>query len=96
MDCTDTVRLPDIGLMASLARAGLDTGDPCWMDTPYFNNGSMVRILGSDGYFYMRDASDTWGVRPVILLPADLSYQGSGTPADPFRIGYDAASQTHG
>ena len=66
------------------------------LETPYYNNGSMVRILGSDGYFYMRDASDTWGVRPVIVLPADLSYQGSGTPADPFRIGYDAASQTHG
>ena len=84
MDCTDTVRLPDIGLMASLARAGLDTGDPCWMDTPYFNNGSMVRILGTDGYFYMRDAADAWGVRPVVALSAGTALTGSGTVGDPF------------
>ena len=83
MDCTDTVRLPDIGLMASLSRQGLLSGAPCWMDTPYFNNGSMVRILGTDGYFYMRDAADTWGVRPVIALDA-AGFAGSGSVGDPF------------
>ena len=84
MDCTDTVRLPDIGLMASLARTGLRSGAPCWMDTPYFNNGSMVRILGADGYFYMRDAADTWGVRPVVALSAEAGFTGSGSAGDPF------------
>ena len=84
MDCTDTVRLPDIGLMASLSRAGLLSGAPCWMDTPYFNNGSMVRILGADGYFYMRDAADTWGVRPVVILSAGTALTGSGSADDPF------------
>ena len=95
MSCTDAVRLPDIGLLAELSRQGLCYGPPCWMETPYYNNDSMVRVMGSDGYFYMRDASDTWGVRPVIRLPADVSYRGSGTPADPFQIEYDAMSQTH-
>lgn len=84
MDCTDTVRLPDIGLMASLSRAGLLSGSPCWMDTPYFNNGSMVRILGTDGYFYMRDAADEWGVRPVVILSADAVLTGSGSIGSPF------------
>lgn len=84
MDCTDAVRLPDIGLMASLSRAGLLSGPPCWMDTPYFNNGSMVRILGADGYFYMRDAADIWGVRPVVTLAAGTELTGSGSVGDPF------------
>ncbi|MGI5928464.1 DUF6273 domain-containing protein [Pseudoflavonifractor sp.] len=84
MDCTDTVRLPDIGLMSSLSRAGLLSGSPCWMDTPYFNNGSMVRILGTDGYFYMRDAADEWGVRPVVILSADAVLTGSGSIGSPF------------
>lgn len=84
MDCTDAVRLPDIGLMASLSRAGLLSGPPCWMDTPYFNNGSMVRILGADGYFYMRDAADQWGVRPVVTLAAGTELTGSGSVGDPF------------
>lgn len=84
MDCTDAVRLPDIGLMASLSRAGLLSGPPCWMDTPYFNNGSMVRILGADGYFYMRDAADIWGVRPVVTLAAETELTGSGSVGDPF------------
>ena len=83
-DCTDAVRLPDIGLMASLSRAGLLSGPPCWMDTPYFNNGSMVRILGADGYFYMRDAADIWGVRPVVTLAAGTELTGSGSVGDPF------------
>lgn len=65
---TDAVRLPDIHLLAQLSRRGLLGGAPCWMDTPYYNNGSMVRILGRDGYFYMRDAGETWGVRPVLVL----------------------------
>ena len=84
MYCTDAVRLPDIGLMAALSRAGLLSGAPCWMDTPYFNNGSMVRILGGDGYFYMRDAADTWGVRPVVALSAETTLTGSGSIGDPF------------
>ena len=84
MYCTDTVRLPDIGLMAALSRAGLLSGPPCWMDTPYFNNGSMVRILGADGYFYMRDAADQWGVRPVVALAAGTELTGSGSVGDPF------------
>ena len=65
---SDAVRLPDIGLMADLSRSWRLGGAPCWMETPYYNNASMLRILGSDGYFYMHDAADAWGVRPVIVV----------------------------
>lgn len=65
---SDAVRLPDIRLLAELSRHGLLNPAPCWMETPYYNNGSMVRTLGRDGYFYMRDAAETWGVRPVLVL----------------------------
>lgn len=64
----DAVRLPDIRLLAELSRRGLLAPDPCWMETPYYNNGSMVRTLGPDGYFYMRDAAESYGVRPVLVL----------------------------
>lgn len=68
----DTVRLPDIALLAGLSRSGLLSPNPCWMDTPYYNNGSMLRTLGPDGYFYMRDAAQPYGVRPVITVDAAL------------------------
>ena len=29
---------------------------PYWLDTPYYNNDSMLRIVGEDGYIYMKDA----------------------------------------
>lgn len=80
----DLAFLPDIRLLAELSRRGVLSGDPCWMDTPYYNNGSMLRILGADGYFYMRDAAERWGVRPVVALNAPSSWQGSGTVSDPF------------
>ena len=70
--CRDAVRLPDISLLAGLSRSGRLTPAPCWMDTPYYNNGSMLRILGPDGYFYMRDAALSYGVRPVITVDAAL------------------------
>ncbi len=64
----DTVRLPDITLMASLSRLQRLFPVSCWMDTPYYNNGSMLRILAPDGYFYMRDAAQPYGVRPLITV----------------------------
>lgn len=69
-NAVDTVRLPDIALLASLSRSGRLLAVPCWMDTPYYNNGSMPRILGNDGYFYMQDAAVAYGVRPVITVDA--------------------------
>jgi len=86
MECTDAVRLPDIRLMAELSRAGLASGPPCWMETPYYNNGSMLRCLGGDGYFYMKDAGAVCGVRPVVVVDAPQAAEGAGTRADPFRL----------
>lgn len=65
---SDAVRLPDIRLLADLSRRGLLDPTPCWMETPYYNNGIMVRCLGPDGYFYMKDAAEPLTVRPVIVL----------------------------
>ena len=67
-NAVDTVRLPDITLLASQSRSGRLLAVPCWMDTPYYNTGSMPRILASDGYFYMQDAAVAYGVRPVITV----------------------------
>ncbi len=64
----DRVRLPDIGMLAGLSRSGRLSPAPCWMDTAYYNNRSMLRTLGPDGYFYMRDAAQAYGVRPVITV----------------------------
>lgn len=64
----DVVSLPDIAHLASLSRAGRLPTAPCWMDTPYYSNSSMLRILASDGYFYMRDAAQPFGVRPLISI----------------------------
>lgn len=69
---SDTVRLPDLSLLAGLSRVGLLSPNPCWMDTPYYNNGSMLRTLDPDGYFYMRDTAQPYGVRPVITVDAAL------------------------
>lgn len=68
----DTIRLPDIALLASLSRASRLSPVPCWMDTPYYNNGSMLRVMAPDGYFYMRDAAVAYGVRPVITVDAQI------------------------
>lgn len=71
----DYVRLPDISLLASQSRSGRLLDVPCWMDTPYYNNGSMLRILGNDGYFYMQDANLAYGVRPVITINSAIYEQ---------------------
>lgn len=81
-DCTDLVRLPEIHLLAEFSRQGYLSGPPCWMETPYYNNASMLRVLGCDGYFYMRDASEPYGVRPVITVTG--FFTGRGTLSDPF------------
>ena len=83
---TDTVSLPDITLLAELSRENRLTGPACWMETPYYNNGCMVRVLWTDGSFLMRDAKDTYGVRPVIYLEAAQPISGSGSIGDPFTL----------
>ena len=42
----DIVTLPDIKLIAELAeRRQIARGEAYWLDTPYFNNGYMVRCV---------------------------------------------------
>lgn len=83
---TDTVSLPDITLLAELSRENRLAGPACWMETPYYNNGCMVRVLWTDGSFLMRDAKDAYGVRPVIYLEAAQPISGSGSISDPFTL----------
>ena len=78
--------LPDITLLAELSRENRLTGPACWMETPYYNNGCMVRVLWTDGSFLMRDAKDAYGVRPVIYLEAAQPISGSGSKSDPFTL----------
>lgn len=82
---TDTVGLPDITLLAQLSRENRLSGPACWMETPYYNNGSMVRTLAPGGYFLMRDGKDPYGVRPVVRVEASQPRAGNGSREDPFR-----------
>lgn len=87
---TDTVTLPDIDLIYRLADEGhsikLDTG--YWLETPYYNNGNMVRYIAEDGYVYMRDACVKCGVRPVLYISSDIIVSGAGSQSSPLDIQY--------
>lgn len=84
----DTVTLPDIGLITELAQDGvkLDRSEAYWLETPYFNNGYMVRCVMPDGRILMREAAERSGIRPVICLSSSVSASGTGTYADPFTL----------
>lgn len=86
-EVTDLLCLPDIALLARLSQKGMLSGSPCWMETPYYNNDSMVRTVGKDGYFYMRDAAGPYPVRPLLQLsPHCLPQAGKGSASSPFRL----------
>jgi hypothetical protein len=84
----DIVTLPDIKLIAELAGkdARIARGEAYWLDTPYFNNGYMVRCVMPDGRILMREAAEVSGVRPVICLAPTAIASGTGTYDDPFIL----------
>ena len=59
-----------------------------WTMSPYhFNgNGANVFRVDSNGFLSYYFTDQSYGVRPVINLRADVSLTGSGTTTDPFKV----------
>ena len=64
----------------------LYNGDTYWTMTPYSMESSAAVFLSNSGYYYNLLVSNSWGVRPVINLKADVQLTGSGTATDPYRL----------
>ncbi|HHW48631.1 MAG TPA: hypothetical protein GXX14_08450 [Clostridiaceae bacterium] len=60
-----------------------------WLETVYYNNSSMVRVVDRDGYIYMKDANvDGIGVIPALYLKNTAGIlEGTGTREQPFVVG---------
>ena len=80
----DLVYLPDLTTVCAALNRG-DRVPSCWLETPYFSNGQMQRILAPDGYLYMRDAKERYPVAPCITVNGTAIF-GSGSRSDPFVL----------
>jgi len=60
-----------------------------WLETAYYNNSSMVRVVDRDGYIYMKDANVSCiGVIPALYLKNTVRIlDGTGTREQPFKVG---------
>lgn len=84
----DMVSLPNLKQVASMSRNGMKIKKavPYWLDTPYYSNDSMLRIVEKDGYIYMKDAiTEDIGIVPCIYLRSGWSMEGKGTLREPYR-----------
>ena len=86
MAAADLVSLPDLTDAAALDSAGLPlvSGGACWLEDPYYNNGTMVRAARSDGLILFTEAREALQIRPRLALAA-AAWTGSGSRSDPFR-----------
>ena len=50
-----------------------------WLRSPSTNYTNVVWDVYSHGQYYGNDATDTWGVRPALVLPTDLLVSDDGT-----------------
>jgi len=85
----DIVTLPNLRQIADMSRNGIKIKKtiPYWLDTPYYSNDSMLRIVETDGYIYMKDAiTEDIGIVPCIYLRSGWSVEGKGTLKEPYRI----------
>ena len=65
----------------------LYTDQAYWTMSPYYFNGiAHVFDVNVVGYLSHGYVDDTYGVRPVINLRADVALTGSGTTTDPFKV----------
>ena len=66
----------------------LYTGQHYWTMSPrgFSSSGAFVFIVNSGGYLDYSSVDNTWCVRPVINLSADVKVTGSGTSSDPFVV----------
>ena len=85
---TDEVVLAG-GWTASNSGYYLYSGQVWWASTPgsFFDSTARVRFVNSDGNasfgFYVKDS---YGVRPVFNLKAEVLAEGSGIASDPYRL----------
>ena len=85
---TDEVVLAG-GWTASNSGYYLYSGQVWWASTPgsFFDSNARVRFMNSDGNasfgFYVKDS---YGVRPVFNLKAEVLAEGSGIASDPYRL----------
>lgn len=66
----------------------LYTGQTYWTMSPYwyYFGYAGVFVVSSSGGLYTGTVNDSYGVRPVINLRADVSLTGTGTTSDPFKV----------
>lgn len=84
----DWVTLPDIDLIAGLAREGVDiSGAGYWLEAPYCPSPRLVRYAAQDGHLYFGDAQFPQAVRPVVQIQGAEVSGGIGSRTDPFRLG---------
>ena len=83
----DAVTLPDINLIAALARSGRDvSGAAYWLETPYCPSDTLVRYTARDGHIYFGPAQVSKIVRPVVEIGQVEVTGGSGSLGDPFHL----------
>ncbi len=83
----DAVTLPDIDLIATLARSGQDvSGAAYWLETPYCPSDTLVRYTARDGHIYFGPAQVSKIVRPVVEIGQAEVTGGSGSLRDPFHL----------
>ncbi|MGE5614065.1 MAG: DUF6273 domain-containing protein [Bacillota bacterium] len=60
-----------------------------WLETAYFNNSSMVRVVDTDGTVYMKDAATgNIAVMPAMYIKKDAAVTaGNGSRKNPFVFG---------
>lgn len=56
-----------------------------WLRSPYTGDAYFVWIVYSDGDYYYGDTSNSFGIRPALVLPQDMEVDSSGnvTPPSP-------------
>lgn len=86
---TDKLFLLDVSEFSEyVVKTGLENSpeESYWLETPYYNNSSMVRVVEKDGYVYMKDANYTKiGIRPSVIIDiTGLPYEGDGSPDKPY------------
>ena len=65
----------------------LYTGQTSWTMSPsWFNNSASVFYVHSNGNLSNWGVNNTYGVRPVINLDANVTLSGSGTSDDPYVV----------
>ena len=50
-----------------------------WLRSPGTTNSSSVGYVGTGGYYRNRDATNTYGVRPALVLPSSLLVSDDGS-----------------